>query len=81
MTVTLSPHAEQIIRNQLTRGFAQSPEELIERALENMNQDNEPKAYPFGRPIKTPTEAVEDIRELRKNITLGGLRIKDLIHD
>jgi hypothetical protein len=29
----------------------------------------------------TPAEAVADIRELRKGVTLGGLRIKDLINE
>jgi hypothetical protein len=29
----------------------------------------------------TPAEAVADIRELRKGITLGGLKIKDLINE
>jgi hypothetical protein len=30
---------------------------------------------------KTIAEAVAHIRESRKGITLGGLRIKDLIHE
>jgi hypothetical protein len=29
----------------------------------------------------SPAAAVADIRELRRGITLGGLRIKDLIND
>jgi hypothetical protein len=29
----------------------------------------------------TPAEAVADIRDLRKGLTLGGLRIKDLISE
>jgi hypothetical protein len=29
----------------------------------------------------TPAEAVADIRELRKGVTLGGFRIKDLIDE
>jgi hypothetical protein len=28
-----------------------------------------------------PAEAVADIRELRKGVTLGGLRIKELINE
>jgi hypothetical protein len=30
---------------------------------------------------KTPAEAVADIRELRKGVTLGGLKITDLIRE
>lgn len=29
----------------------------------------------------TPAEAVADIRELRKDVKLGGLRVKDLIRE
>ena len=29
----------------------------------------------------TPAEAVADILELRKGVTLGGLKIQDLIHE
>jgi hypothetical protein len=29
----------------------------------------------------SPAEAVADIRELRKGVTLGSLRIKDLINE
>ena len=29
----------------------------------------------------TPEEAVDDIRELRKGVTLGGIRIRDLINE
>ena len=81
MTVTLSPHAEQLIRDHLTHGFARSPEEVIERALESVRLDREIEVPSFGRPVKTPAEAVEDIRKLRKGVTLDGLKIKDLIHE
>jgi hypothetical protein len=30
---------------------------------------------------RKPTEAVADIRELRKGVTLGGLKIRDLINE
>jgi hypothetical protein len=29
----------------------------------------------------TPAEAVADILEVREGVTLGGLKIKDLIHE
>jgi hypothetical protein len=32
-------------------------------------------------PNRTPAEAVAHIRESRKGVTLGGLKIKDLIHE
>jgi len=41
------------------------------------------ESIPFhlGPPTKTPAEAVADILELRKGVKLGGLEIKDLIHE
>jgi hypothetical protein len=47
----------------------------VERALESIagQQPAERK--------KTPAEAVAHIRESRKGVTLGGLKIKDLIHE
>jgi hypothetical protein len=36
---------------------------------------------PPSHPVKTPAEAVADILEIRKGNRLGGLKIKDLIHE
>ncbi|HLH04548.1 MAG TPA: hypothetical protein VKX25_17410 [Bryobacteraceae bacterium] len=75
MTITLTPHAQELLEQQLANGG--SPEQVIERALESLSKA-EP---PAGRKKKTPEEAVADIRELRKGLTLGGLKIKDLINE
>jgi hypothetical protein len=39
----------------------------------------EPPAVSTG--TLSPAEAVADIRELRQGVTLGGLRIKDLVDE
>jgi hypothetical protein len=39
------------------------------------------KEPPATERKKTPAEAVADIRELRKGVTLGGLKIRDLIDE
>lgn len=75
MQVTLTPHGEELLKDQLARGLGRSPEEVVERALEKLAE--QPSA---GRK-KTPAEAVAHIRESRKGVTLGGLKIKDLIHE
>jgi hypothetical protein len=76
MTVTLSPHAEQLVREQLARGVAQSPEEVIEQALERISQT------PGSRlSAKTPAEAVAEILEIQQRNTLGGIRIGELIQE
>jgi len=35
----------------------------------------------FGTPGKAPSEAAESIRQIASRNTLGGLKIKDLIHE
>jgi len=79
-TVQLTPHSEELLQEQLARGPYRTPEEVIERALEALAQrergtsSNTPSS-------KTPAEAVADILEIRKRNRLGGLKIKDLIHE
>lgn len=79
-TIRLTPHSEELLQEQLARGPYRSPEEVIERALETLAQ-KESIPFQLGRATKTPAEAVADILELRKGVRLGGLKIKDLIHE
>ena len=65
---------------RLPRNDYRSPEEVIERALETLAQ-KESVPNRLGPATKSPAEAVADILELRKGARLGGLRIKDLIHE
>lgn len=78
LTVTLGPHGERLIAAHLRTGRYHSPEEVVIRALEAL-AEKEPHTIPTH--TLTPAEAVADIRELRKGVTLGGLRIKDLINE
>ena len=79
-TIRLTPHSEELLQKQLTRGPYRSPEEIVERALETLAQK---EAVPFhlGPSTKTPAEAVADILEIQRRNRLGGLKIKDLIHE
>lgn len=77
MQVTLTPHGEELLRAQLARDDRSSPEEIVERALETLAE----RPSPTAERKRTPAEAVAHIRESRKNVTLGGLKIKDLIHE
>jgi hypothetical protein len=81
MTVTLSPHAERLIREQLAHGAARSPEEVIERALESVAQSSTLSVSQSRRPTQTPAEAVADILELQKRNALGGLKVIDLVQE
>jgi Arc/MetJ-type ribon-helix-helix transcriptional regulator len=79
-TIRLTPHSQELLEEQLERGAFRSPEEVIERALETLAQK---ESVPFRRgPLpKSPAEAVTDILEIQKRNRLGGLKIKDLIHE
>ena len=78
LTLTLDTHGEQLVAAHLRSGLYRSPEEVVTRALEILAA-GEPRAASAG--TMSPAEAVADIRELRKGVTLGGLRIKDLINE
>ncbi len=79
-TIRLTPHSEELLQKQLTRGLYRSPEEVIERALESLAQKESTPLHP-GCAAKSPAEAVADILEIQKRNRLGGLKIKDLIHE
>ena len=75
--MTLDSHGEELVSAHLRSGRYHSPEEVVTRALETFTEREPP---PRQR-IKTPAEAVADIRELRKGVTLGGVKIRDLINE
>lgn len=72
MNVRLTPQSERLVKEQLAHGSFRSPEEVIERALEELTA-TESRA-------KDPAHALADILN-RKGVTLGGIRIKNLIHE
>jgi hypothetical protein len=77
-TIGLTPYGQELLREQLTGGRYRTPEEVVERALEAFAQQHRSSTQAGG--VRTSAEAVADIRELRKGVTLGNLNIKDLIH-
>lgn len=76
-TLILDSHGEQLLSAHLRSGRYASPEEVVTRALETLAE----KEPPVVERKKNPAEAVASIRELRKGVTLGGLKIKDLIQE
>ena len=79
-TIRLTPHSEELFKEQLARGPYRPSEEVIERALETLAQKDY-FSFRHGPSTKSPAEAVADILELRRGVRLGGLKIKDLIHE
>ena len=78
LTLTLDPHGEQLVAAHLRTGRYHSPEEVVTRALESLAEKELPIVPTH---TLTPAEAVADIRELRKGVSLGGLRIRDLVNE
>ena len=78
LTLTLDPHDEELVAAHLRSGRYRSPQEVVIHAQETL-AEQEASTEPVR--MMTPSEAVSDIRELRRGITLGGLRIKDLIEE
>jgi hypothetical protein len=77
MTITLKPETEQLVRDAIRQWRFESVDELITKTLEAWNERNA-----IQRPSRrTPAEAAAHIRQLREGLTLGGLKIKDLINE
>lgn len=73
MQVTLTPHGEELLRDQLGLHTDSSAAEIVERALEKLTEESLRE--------RSPAEVVAHIRKSRQGVTLGGLKIKDLIHE
>lgn len=72
MTITVSV-PDQLAQQAAARGLSVEAlvEQLAEQAVHGETRSQ--------RPQRTPAEAVAHLREARKGVTLGGLRIKDLV--
>jgi hypothetical protein len=79
MTITVSV-PDQLAQEAAARGL--SVEALVEQLAERAVQTSrEPQWTRLGPGPFTPEQAVDDLREARKGVTLGGLKIKDLVHE
>jgi Arc/MetJ-type ribon-helix-helix transcriptional regulator len=76
LTLSLGTHGEHLVEAHLRTGRYHSAEDVVTRALETLTEKEPPT--PHGK--KTPAEAVAHIRASRKGVTLGGLKVEDLIH-
>jgi Arc/MetJ-type ribon-helix-helix transcriptional regulator len=77
--IRLTPRGEAILQKLLATGAYRSAEEVVERALEVHDEESEQSTV-FAAKM-TPAEAVAGIIENRKGVTLGGLKIRDLINE
>lgn len=77
MNVRLTPHSERLLKERLLQGGFRSPEEVVERALELLS---EKLSNSEGGSSNTAAHALAEILG-RKGVTLGGIRIKNLVHE
>ena len=75
--MTLKPDTERLINEELKRGHYRDAEEVIQRALQTLYATHQTAA----NKVHECQEAAARIRELRKGVTLGGLKIQALIHE
>jgi Arc/MetJ-type ribon-helix-helix transcriptional regulator len=73
MTITLQPEQEQAIEAAIQRGAFRSVDEFIDAAIATL--PGIPAAHTPSAPRKSK------LWELRKDLTLGDLSIKDLIEE
>ena len=78
-TIRLTPNSEALLQKRLADGTFRSPEEVIERALEALTKLYEPSGKSLS--ARSPAEVVASIQENRKGVTLGGLKLKDMIRE
>lgn len=77
-TIRLTAHGEELLDKELARRPGQSPEQVVERALEVLIEKDVRDAQLAAQECR---EAASMIRKLRKGVTLGGLEIKDLVRE
>jgi Arc/MetJ-type ribon-helix-helix transcriptional regulator len=78
MTITLRPEYERMIAQAIQSGAYQSPDQVVERALEALSGQSDKTNLP---PVTRSQLAGKRIRELRRGVTLGGIPIKELIEE
>lgn len=77
MTITLKPDTERLINEELQCGHYKDAEEVIQMALQMLHAAHQASSSH----VHECQDAAARIRELRQGVALGGLKIKDLIHE
>ena len=77
MTIELKPEQERRIQELMKSGRFHSVDEIVEKALETFS------ALDISREerVKRAKVAGANIRELRKGLSLEGIKVKDLIEE
>jgi hypothetical protein len=79
MEVHPTPGQEDIIRQAIESGRIHRPEDAVEEALSLWEERERQRLEKRSADLKKAQAAGASIRELRKGVTLGGLKLKDLV--
>ena len=74
MVIEVKPETERLVREEIESGHIRSIDDLIVEGVHAVRARTSP-------PAGQCADAAARLRELRKGITLGGLRIRDLAHE
>jgi hypothetical protein len=79
MTIILRPEQEQLLREAISSGLAQSTDEALDQALDTLR-------YRLPKPADEAESTAAVARRLasfgkRHGLSLGGSTIKDLLHE
>ena len=77
MTIELKPQQEQVVNEALRSGRYRNVGEFLDEALAVWKQQEHAPAFDKQK----AQAAAARIRELRKGVSLGGLKIRDLINE
>jgi hypothetical protein len=79
MTIEVKPETERLVREEIESGHIHSIDDLIVAGVHAVRART-----PSAGGLDTQgqcADAAARLRELRKGVTLGGLRIRDLAHE
>jgi hypothetical protein len=79
MTITLRPEQEQLLREAISSGLAQSTDEALDQALDTLRY-RLPKPADEGESTATVARRLASFGK-RHGLSLGGSTIKDLLHE
>jgi len=79
MTIILRPEQEQLLREAISSGLADTTDEALDKALDTLRL-RLPKSAPEAESIATIARRLASFGK-RHGLSLGGSTIKDLLHE
>jgi len=79
MLIELKPETARLVEEEIRCGHFQSIDELVVEAVRAFREKISQRSGLTDQ--QHLAEAVDHLRQLRKGVTLGGLKVKDLSHE